>query len=190
MRKIALLCICLIIATFHSFAQDIINLKNGQKIKGKIMQLNKNYAKISVENVGLVLTYDWLNIENIVFGEGTSTEQKNKTINKESIIKGNVKFPGYKQGYIRITVFDKADKKTRRLVGITQIPNPGPFTLNVPPEIKTVYLSAFNDSDNDDLPYKKHDPVGWYGYPGQKKPILINKPVTNNILLELHRPKR
>lgn len=97
-------------------------------------------------------------------------------------VTGEIKFPSYKQGKVRIDVFDgdQRDHSIKPSVVTTkELEQPGEFTLSVPESVKHVWISAFVDQNNNQRP-DHGDPTGFY----VDNPVSTKKNV-NGLIIEL-----
>jgi hypothetical protein len=102
-------------------------------------------------------------------------------------LSGEVVFPGYRSGPIRIDVFDgdQRDLSARpRVVGVAQIAGPGMFTVSVPEAARLVWISSFNDENSNSRPDLQSDPTGYY----EKNPVRIDKGPVADLTIRLERP--
>jgi hypothetical protein len=90
-----------------------------------------------------------------------------------SAVSGVVRYEAYRQGSIRVDVFDGDQRDLSAHPGVVawaDLPAPGPFTVQVPTSAGKVWLSAYNDAngngrpdDQDPRGYDEGSPVGVEG---------------------------
>lgn len=78
-------------------------------------------------------------------------------------LKGEVRYGDYKDGKVRVDVFDGDQRNFSKhpgVVGWVELAGPGPYEVQVPQAAERVWLSAYNDANNDGKPGHE-DPTGY-----------------------------
>ena len=91
---------------------------------------------------------------------------------EKAVLKGAVVFPGYAGGTLRLDVFDgdQTDFSARpSVVAMEKLQEPGAFEFSVPVSAGRVWLSAFNDANENGRP-DPQDPTGFYA----KNPVDVS----------------
>ena len=124
------------------------------------------------------------------FNDINAPKEKHEILeeSKEIIIKGEIIFPEYEQGYIRIIAFKEPVLKQRTAITHVDIKKPGPYTLRLPVGTKKVYLVCYNDSNNDGPPVQPSDPATWYINPQEIGLLTISGNIMEDIDLILFYP--
>ncbi len=159
----------------NAWAQAAIKLKTGATVEGKVIEQNKDYVKVDV--LGTEITYWSDEIENIQDLGQAPTPQEQKIM-----INGQVVYEEYSEGPISIAAFDSPDPKSRKAIARAKLDKPGKFTLKVPAGTKQVYISAYNDKNNDKRPDKEE--TSFRAGNGLNTPIPISGADLNDIVLQ------
>lgn len=99
------------------------------------------------------------------------------------VLRGEVRYPDYRSGRVRVDVFDgdQLDRSKRPgVVGWADLSAPGAFELTVPASAGQVWLSAFNDANGDGKPGHS-DPTGFYA----DNPVQLAGDSTDGLIIVL-----
>jgi hypothetical protein len=133
--------------------------------------------------VGIVLSIGYI----MILPQITKNAGWNKNQN-DILVSGNVFFDDYQKGFIFIGAYDKPDFVSKKLIASTFINKPGVYTITIPAEtasnLKNLYITGYNDSDDDGGPFRTHDPFGVYDNNNIPAPIALDDKVIQNI--DLH----
>ena len=164
MKNIFLLLIVCSLSLSLVYAQSTIVLKSGREVKGRLVEKTDGYVKVDVD--GIELTYGIDEIESIDSKDISSSREAAMTIKKVKklvTITGKLMFDDWRQGFIRIAVFDGPDPRIAREIGSVDIPKPGAYRLRLEAFLEdTVSVHAYNDSENNGPPKQTQDPTFFY----------------------------
>ena len=158
----------------NAWAETIIKLKTGSTVKGEIIEQTKDHVKLNI--LGTEITYWSDEIESI---QATDTSAAREGQVK---ISGQVIFDGYIQGPIYITAFDNFDPKARKAIAKIKLDKPGKFTLELPAGTKQIFISGYNDENNDKINNIGKEVIFRSGK-DFKTPVIISETDINNVIL-------
>lgn len=99
------------------------------------------------------------------------------------LLSGRVVYGGYTGGTLRVDVFDgdQTDLTKRpRVVAMQQVSRPGPFQVSVPQDSGKVWISAFNDANQNNRP-DPQDPTGFCDC----NPVVVGREAVTDIQITL-----
>jgi hypothetical protein len=187
MKKTSLLLfICLLLLSLSfARAQSTVIFKNGKKLEGKIVEKTDKHVIIDIDGTKTIYPIDKIKSIDYKIGNTINNNELSGLSNKLVTIKGRVIFEEWQQGSILIAAISTPQyiNNATIIYDTVTIGKPGPYTLNVPLNLKKIYLGWYNDSNNDGSAYQPHDPGGWYQNDKDPHALYLTNIIMENINL-------
>jgi hypothetical protein len=168
----------------HSFALDVVKLKDGTTVEGEIVEKGEDFVKMKVKDLnGMVLTYWMSDISDI---------SRSQSQEEDIIIRGKLIYDDYKQGDINIGAFlpEKIGEADSRPIGYVKVSAIGGYTLvihkkDVPEGTKEIIIRSTVDVYNEGpVSARPGRPRLAHMIDNQESRVAIDQPEIDNINLE------